>query len=243
VAAKESTRWYSQRVEREMHLVRWGHWGTPVLVFATAGGDAEEIERFLMIRALGPLLDAGRIKVFSVDSIAGRAWLEHQPPAYCSRLQNAFDAAIYHEVVPAIRADCRDPGIEVISAGSSIGAFNAVASLCRHPDVFRLAIGMSGTYDLTRWLQGEWHGDFYFGSPLHYLPGLGDGDQLSRLRQRFVLLPTGEGRWEAPGESWRMAQVLGAKGIPNRVDPWGSDYDHDWPTWRTMLPKYLDELA
>ena len=38
-----------------------------------------------------------------------------------------------------------------------------------------------------------------------------------------------------------MANVLGARGIPNRVDPWGPDWHHDWPTWRAMLPKYLDE--
>jgi esterase/lipase superfamily enzyme len=53
----------------------------------------------------------------------------------------------------------------------------------------------------------------------------------------------GQGRWEDPSESWRMASVLGAKGVPNRVDPWGTEFDHDWPTWRRMLPKYLDEFA
>ena len=40
-----------------------------------------------------------------------------------------------------------------------------------------------------------------------------------------------------------MAGVLGSKGIPNRVDPWGPEYDHDWPTWRQMLPLYLDDLV
>ena len=33
------------------------------------------------------------------------------------------------------------------------------------------------------------------------------------------------------------------RGVPNRVDPWGEEYDHDWPTWRAMLPHYLAELA
>jgi hypothetical protein len=40
-----------------------------------------------------------------------------------------------------------------------------------------------------------------------------------------------------------MADILGAKGIPNRVDDWGKDWPHDWQTWRAMLPKYLDELV
>ena len=226
-----------------MTLVRWGHFGRPVLLFPTAGGDAEECERFLMVRALEPLLRAGKIKIYSLDSFAGEAWVSGKhSPAYCSRLQSLFDACLYHEVVPAIRTDCDSQDIEIVSAGASIGAFNALAVLCRHPDVFATAICMSGTYDLSRWLEGQWNDDFYFSSPLHFLPELGESEQLHRLKQRFVLLPTGEGSWEDPGQSWRMAEVLGAKGIPNRVDLWGPGYDHDWPTWREMLPRYLAEL-
>ena len=72
-----------------------------------------------------------------------------------------------------------------------IGRRNAVASVCRHPDVFRAAIGMSGTYDLEKWLHGQFFDEFYFSSPVHYLPGMGDGPILDMLRQRFVLLAYG----------------------------------------------------
>jgi len=241
---KEVSIWFSPRLEREVRLARWGHFGTPVLLFPTAGGDAEEVERFHLISAIWPLIEAGRIKVYSCDSVAGKAWIqEGHAPIYRARLQNAFDSFVYREVVPAIRADCRQQAIEVITAGASIGAFNAVASLCRHPDVFRGAIGMSGTYDLEKWLNGQFFQDFYFSSPLHYLPGLNEGHQLDALRSRFVLITYGQGRWEEPNESWRLANLLGTRGIPNRVDPWGPEWDHDWPTWRAMLPRYLDELA
>lgn len=241
--AKESFRWYSPNIEQEMPLVRWGYFGTPVLVFPTAGGDPEEIERFLMISALQPLIDAGRIKVYSIDSVAGRAWISSRhSPEYCSRLQNRFDAYVYHEVTPAIRNDCHSENQEIIAAGASIGAFNSVATVCRHPDAYRMAIAMSGTFDLSKYLNGNFNRDFYFSSPLHYLPDL-HGEQLQALQKRSILLPTGEGDWEDIGESWRMASVLGAKGIPNRVDPWGPRYDHSWTTWREMLPKYLAEFA
>lgn len=240
---KDSTTWYSHRVGHDVHLVRWGHYGTPVLLFPTAGGDAEEAERFHLVGALGHLIEAGRIKVYSLDSIAGRAWISGQHSAeYCSLLQNRFDAVVYNEIVPAIRSDCRADDIEVIAAGASIGAFNAVASVCRHPDAFRMAIAMSGTFDLSSYVEGRMNDDFYFSSPLHYLPGL-EGPQLDMLRQRFILLPSGEGDYEDIGESWRMARVLGAKGVPNRVDPWGHRYHHDWETWREMLPRYLEEFA
>jgi len=240
---KEVVRWRSPRVEQDVQLVRWGHFGTPVLLFPTAGGDAEEIERFHLIGAVMPLIEGGRIKIYSIDSIAGKAWISKQhSPEYCSLLQNRFDAMVYHEIVPAIRSDCESPDIEVIACGASIGAFNAVASICRHPDVFRLAVAMSGTYDLSKYLEGRFNQDFYFASPLHFLPGL-EGPLLDKLRQRFIVLPSGEGDYEDIGESWRMASVLGAKGIPNRVDPWGPEWRHDWTTWRAMLPKYLSEYA
>jgi esterase/lipase superfamily enzyme len=215
-----------------------------VLLFPTAGGDFEEVERFHLIRVLGELIEAGRIKVYSVDSVAGKTWLQGtHSPEYCSRVQNLFDGYIAHEVVPLIRRDCESDSLEVVAAGASIGAFNAVASLCRHPDLFRLAIAMSGTFDLSKYLNGKFNQDFYFSSPLHYLPSLSDGPQLEQLRRRFVVIPTGEGDYEDPGESWRIAHVLGAKGVRNRVDLWGRDYHHNWVTWRAMLPKYLGELA
>ncbi len=70
-----------------------------------------------------------------------------------------------------------------------------------------------------------------------------EGKHLELLRKRFILLPSGEGDYEDIDETWRMASVLGAKRIPNRVDSWGPDYHHNWVTWREMLPKYLDEYA
>ena len=241
---KEKSRWYSHRVQQDVSVVRYGHYGTPVLMFPTAGGDAEESERFLMMDALGSLLEEGKIKVYSVDSVAGRAWTYRTgSPQHCSWLQNQYDAFIYHEVVPAIRKDCLSDDIELITCGASIGAFNALASLCRHPDVFRLALCMSGTYDLSKWLEGDFNLDFYFSSPLHFLPNLKGSLQLDQLRQRLVILATGEGQWEDPGESWRAAHVLGAQGVPNRVDLWGQEWDHDWVTWRAMAPHYLGEHA
>ena len=78
---------------------------------------------------------------------------------------------------------------------------------------------------------------------MHFVPNLPEGEALRKLRSRFILLATGSGPWEEPAQSWRLAQVLGKRTIPNRVDDWGKDYDHNWPTWREMLPKYLSELT
>ena len=241
---KTGSRWYSARVEQEISLVRWGHWGQPVLVFPTAGGDAEEIERMHLIGVLGPLIDAGRIKVYSCDNLAGRAFAARTGSVeYRCALLNRFEAAVAEEVVPAIRTDCHDHGVEVVATGASLGAFMAVAVTARYPWLFRAAVAMSGTYDVEGLMQIRGTEDYYFSAPLSFLPNLAEGALLDQLRRRFFILAYGQGRWESPDKSWRMAGVLGSKGVPNRVDPWGPEHDHDWPTWRQMLPIYLDDLT
>jgi esterase/lipase superfamily enzyme len=243
---KQPARWYSARLEQDVDVVRWGATGTPVVVFPTAGGDAEEIERFHLVDACGELLEAGRIKIYSCDSVSGRALLQRAGTnGHLAWLQRQFIEFVRHEVVPAVRADCRDDEIEVIVGGSSIGAFNALACVCRYPDVFGSAICLSGTYDLRRFYDGDGGDlgdDFFWSSPLHFVPTL-DGEHLERLRRRFVVLASGEGPNEDIGESWAVARLLGRMGIPNRVDSWGEEWPHDWTTWRVMLPRYLDDLA
>ncbi len=235
-------RWYSGRIESDVSVVRWGHYGKPVLIFPTAGGDAEEIERMGLVEAVGEYLEAGRVKLYSCDSIAGAAMVRESGNAlYRAALLDGFHDFVRNEVVPAIRADCASQDTTIITTGASIGAFNAVAMLCRYPDVVTHAVGMSGTYDISRFV-GEGGEQLYFATPNYFLPGL-EGAQLDLLRTRFVILASGQGRWENIGESWRLAHILGSKGIPNRVDQWGEEYDHDWPSWRRMLPHYLDELS
>jgi len=224
-------------------VIRWGTFGRPVLVFPSAGGDAEEIERFGLVDACGPLLAEGLVKLYSVDSVAGRAMItKADSPEHRMWLLNQFHECVRWEVVPAIHADLGGQAMDVIATGASIGAFNAVAVLCRYPDVFGAAIGMSGSYRIERFYDGAWSHDLYYSAPLQFLPGL-EGPQLDRLRGRFAVLASGEGAWENVGESWQMAAALGAKAVPNRVDNWGPQWEHDWQTWRQMLPQYLRELS
>ena len=235
--------WHSSRLDKEVHVARWGESGTPVLIFPTAGGDAEEIERFNIVATLSHLLEEGRIRIYSCDSVAGAAMLAGEgTPEHQMYLLDQFQEFVGHELVPAIRADCGEADAEIVVAGSSIGAYNALSVICRFPEAFRSALAMSGTFDLQRFLKAPPTDDFLRASPVHFLPSM-SGPELERLRTRFVLLASGEGEAEDIGESWRAAHELGTQGVPNRVDSWGKDWIHDWPTWRNMLRYYLPDLA
>ncbi|MGI9625203.1 MAG: esterase family protein [Longimicrobiales bacterium] len=238
---KLKTTWRSDRLGQDVTVCRWGEVGVPLLLFPTAGGDAEEIERFKVVETLKDLLAEGSLKIYSCDSVAGRMMFAKEgSPAHRMWILGQFLEFVRWEVIPAIRADCGDPEADVITGGSSIGAFNALASICRYPEVFSKALCMSGTYDLRRFLDGPPNQDYESASPLQFVPRL-EGTQLETLRTRFILLASGEGKAEDIGESWRVADVLGSRGIPNRVDSWGVEWAHDWPTWRNMLHRYLSE--
>src|SRR5687767_14833624 len=103
--------WRTSRLSAPARIARWGHFGTPVLLFPTAGGDYEEVERFQLIDALRPLLDAGRVKVYSVDGVPARTWLTGMHSfQHCSQVQEQYQSFICEDVVPYIRSDCHSDG-------------------------------------------------------------------------------------------------------------------------------------
>lgn len=219
-------------------MARWGHFGAPVLIFPTAGGDFEEIERFQLVAALGGLIDAGRIKAYSTDAVATRAWLAATTSVQeCVSLEERYDSLLYEEVLQRIRVDCQDDHIEPILVGASLGAATAVMTLFRHPDSFRAAIGLSGVYD-----GGAGHCDTAprGNSPIAYVATLA-GAQLAQLKRRPITVGSGEGHYENPNDSKRLADALGAKGIACRFSLWGTERDHTWSTWRDQLPRLLTE--
>ena len=234
--------WKSPSLKREMSIATWGHYGKPVVLFATAASDALDYERFKLIHVLKPLMQAGRIKVYSVGSVAGEGWLDPDAhPGHKTWLQAVYDQYLLEEAFPAIADDCGGYR-PFVTAGASIGAYNAVTALLKHPEWVDMAIGMSGTYDFDRWVGSYRDSHYYFNQPMFFVPNLPEGPQLDLLRTRRIVLATGQGRAEAPKESSRMAEVLSAKGIPSDLEIWGEDVHHDWPTWRTMLPMFLDKL-
>ena len=71
-----------------------------------------------MIHVLEPLLAAGRIKIYSCDSVAGRVFFDKQHSVeHRMYVMNQFHQYVKHEVVPAIRTDCKTPEIPIWDDG------------------------------------------------------------------------------------------------------------------------------
>lgn len=235
--------WHSPAVDRKMSVARFGWFGRPVVFFPTGGGDFLDGERFLMVKALTPLIDAGRIKLYLVDSVCKQAFASRDAtPAQKSAKQAAYDEYLVNELLPWIKADCGGTDQRFVATGASMGGYNALNALAKHPEWFELMVGMSGTYINDRRMDGHWDENYYYNAPHQFLAKLEPGVQLDRLRQSLFILARGH-NWENPDHIDQMAPILRAKGIPHRVEIWGEGSGHDWPTWRTMLPLFLNRLA
>ncbi|GID30611.1 esterase family protein [Paractinoplanes brasiliensis] len=240
-------RLYSVDLEQGTVAV-YGHWGRPLLVFPTEKGDAWEWAHNGMVGEAGSLIEAGRVKLYCVDSFDAGTWSAHHLPLEERAINHgAYESWILDRVVPHIRDDSGHD-TEIATAGCSLGAYHALNLAFRHSDVFPLALCFSGNYDPGTWNAWGERGDaVYFNNPADYVANL-HGDHLERLRERLsILLVCGQGRWEdttgALASTPRMAHLLRHKGIRHELDMWGADTPHDWPSWRAQLIKHLPRFC
>jgi len=242
---KQIERWRSPALDMDMPIVSYGHAGHPLLLFPTAAADFLENERFFLVKAVEPFIQQGRLRVFSIESINRWSWMDRDlPVAEQGRRQALYTRYIEDEVVPYIRHKVGDGDVRIATTGASFGAFHAANTLFRRPDLFGATIAMSGFYDLgPDYLHGFGDGNTYFNNPAAYLPNL-DGPYLDLLRHHTkIVIVTGQGAYEAPHASRKLAAILEAKQIPHWLDVWGYDVNHDWPWWRKMLPYYVEKLG
>jgi esterase/lipase superfamily enzyme len=240
---QEHHRWYTQRLGREMGINVYGHYGYPIVVFPTSGGDEHEYAGQGMIEALAHHIDGGRVKFFCVNSVNNESWYDKQAhPRHRSYLQAMYDAYVAFEVVPFVHDHCRTPGIPVTTSGASFGAYHAVNSLLKHPDLFKRCLAQSGVYDLRRFMDGDFDENFYFNNPVDYMANLSDEWYFSQLRTCDIHLITGNGPWEDSGPSYQLADVLHARGVPATVDDWGSEGGHDWTYWKRQMDIFIGRL-
>lgn len=232
--------WFSPALQKEMPIAAYGHYGFALLLIPTAAADYLEYERFQLLDALAPMIDAGKLRVFSIDSMNKESWMNNEMlPEHKAIRHNQFNQYVFEEVIPYIRTHTSNETM-VYTCGASFGALHAMNLFLKRPDIINGAISMSGVYDLTEYTKGFWDEQVYFNSPEHYLPNLTDPYYLDKIKaSHHIHIYTGSGNYEDPSASQRFAGVLYNKGIWYDLGVWGHDIHHDWPTWRQMLPYIL----
>ena len=117
---REAVELWSDAIGGAGTLIRYGHWGRPVLVFPTSRGHAGDFEHNGMVDAVSGLLDAGRIKLYCVDSYDSSSWFAGDLPLEeRARGHGRYESWILNQVVPWIHQDCGGPA-QIATLGASL---------------------------------------------------------------------------------------------------------------------------
>lgn len=240
---------YSPSLGRYMEYKVYGHAGHPMLFVPCQDGRFYDFENFHMTDVWAPWIDAGKVMVFSVDTIDTETYSDTSgDPRRRICLHEDWIRYLTEELVPVIRRtakQCNQTGQEpgVIAFGCSLGATHAANLYFRRPDLFDGLLALSGIYT-TEYGFGSYMDDLvYLNSPVHYLPNLPwDHPYMELYRRSRAILCAGQGPWEEPETTWRLRDILSWKQIPAWVDLWGFDCAHDWDWWYKQVTYFAPYL-
>ncbi len=233
---------FSPALGRAVQVLAFGHYGVPLIAFPSGGGQFFDFEENGMIGAVGDLIEAGKLKVYCPESLDFESWLARTEPHERALRHGAYEDFIVNNLVPTIRADCRDAALTVALTGPSIGAFHAANFALKHPHLFPYALCLSGRYDLESIVGPSDSQEVYFNNPLAYVRGF-EGAHLAFVRKNaHLVLVCGQGAWEDKclRDTHRLADLLDAKGVSHERDIWGHDAEHHWYWWGRQLAYHLN---
>ena len=249
---KEWFKEWSGCLNRDMEFIVYGHAGQPVLVFPAQDGHAQDFEGFGMVDTVADLIEQGRVQLFCCSTIDPESWspssLDNRHRSY---MLEQYYYYVVNELVPRIfeinyHGNGGSYADGIITTGCSMGGTHAGNFFFRRPDIFKGCIALSGYYGSDLFF-GNYHDEYtYNNSPAEFLNGMSyDHPHVQKYRESRIVLCCGQGAWEndsIPSLN-RVKELLAYKDVPNEIEMWGYDVNHDWPWWRKMFPHYLYKMV
>ncbi len=239
------TTWHSRYLDKDMTVISYGEKGLPVLGFPTQDSMAGNWEDFGMVEHLRPYIEAGRIQLFTVDSVDRESWsLKDGIDSWRTARQESYYNYIIEEVLPFIRR-ANVSGRTPVACGFSMGATHAAIVFLRRPALFSGVLALSGVYDVGYFYGGYMDHDLYENAPEHFLPNMSsDHPYIHLYNARKMVFCVGQGAWEEDGvRSLRnLRRIFEQKGIRACCDFWGYDVNHDWPWWFKQMDYFLPQF-
>jgi esterase/lipase superfamily enzyme len=214
----------------------FGHAGARVLCFPASRHPFSDWEDRGLVAALASRVEQGHFQLFCLDQVDSESWYGwHLHPAARARRYVQYEQYLFYEVLPFTLQHNDDPFL--IVTGPSFGAYHAVNFALKHPEHVGRVLGLSGIYDVKRFIDGYYDDVIYFNNPVDYLANEHDPGRLNALRRLDVILAVGR---DDPllGCNRRLSDLLWARGIWHALRVWDG-FAHDWPVWAQMLPLYL----
>ena len=150
--------------------------------------------------------------------------------------QLQYESYLIDEVVPFINEE--NDIKYIIIAGIDLGGYHAITAALKNPAVFGKAVGISGIYDIKRFLDGFYNDTVYYNNPVDFVPNLTKQPMLDKIRDvdfRLVSYETDQRK----NDTQRMSTVLRMKFIEHKLDIWGTDGQKEWDLWPQMLKTHI----
>ena len=217
---------WSAVLDRAMEFKRYGHSGVPVLALPARGGRFYDWENNGMPEAVASLLHAGKVQLFCADSIDGESLLAgNSAPRRRAEMQEKYFLYLTTELAPRVlaltadepKAEADEKAAKAAStpvlwcAGVDTGAYQAVNCRLRRPELFAGAIGLSGLYDMSRFMGSEADDLILRNSPLNALAetGIYNTAALAKAGENSLLLCAGQGAYEDDARAASKASNVG----------------------------------
>lgn len=234
---REYHKWKSPSLGKDMEMLVFGKEGTPVIIFPSENGRFFEWEDQGVISAAQFQIENGYNQFFCVDSLASESFLNKNVDPYVRVVREIqYQDYIIDEVVPFISDQNSNPFI--ISAGFSLGAYQALNLALKHPNSINKAICISGNYDINIYLDGFKDDNTYFNNPIEFIPNLNDLsilDSISSIDIRLISYLNDQNR----DATQRMSDTLWLKFINHELYIWDEKTSNAW----SLIPSmFVDNL-
>lgn len=241
----EEVSWYSNRVEREMRIKIYGHYGMPVIAFPCQDKQSDDFYNNGMIDVLAPFIESGRMKLFCLDAnddetVSSQSW----DKGFAGFKLEQYHQYLINEVLPFVY-DKQCGRCEPFLIGMSMGGSHAANHFFRRPELFSGFLSLSGKFDVASFFGGYMDNNIYNNSPVHYLRNLPPYHHyLDIYKEKTMIVVVGSGAWEhlVLNSNYELRDICESKGIPVNFNFWDENSVHDWVSWKYQMPYFLDKI-
>lgn len=232
MASVNYLQYYSNTLGRNINLEITGHWGYPILMFPSSGGQFTQNTDFGLVGSVMNFIDEGKVKIYNVETIDMLSFYDDNMNSE-TKIHNyeLYMQFLSNELIPYIQSECHTHRIGV--AGVSFGGYHAANTAFRFPDLVSHLFSMSGVFNIRNQAPLSDDMRIYYNCPDEFMQHV-EGWKFNHMN---IVLSTSD--WDScKPKNDNMAGILESKGI----DFWYDErkwIHHDWPLWKMVFPEYL----
>ncbi|QCX01992.1 esterase [Aggregatimonas sangjinii] len=232
MAKVEHIPYFSNVLSRNINVEVTGHWGHPILMFPSSGGQYTQNTDFGLVGSVMHHVEAGRVKLYNVETIDMMSFYDDNMNSEM-KIHNyeLYMQFLKEEMIPYIQKECNTHRIGV--AGVSFGGFHAANTAFRFPDVISHLIAMSAAFNIRNMTPLSDDMRIYYNCPDEFMR------HEEAWKYNHIQIVLGTSDWDiCLDKNKYMSGILNEKGINHWYDEkkW---VEHDWPLWKMAFPEYL----